>query len=130
MFISDAVAATEKGADVAAQAGSWEPFLLNMGFILVMVLLFYVLLIAPQQRRFKEHRQMQESLKKGDKVVTAGGLVGKIDKVKEGDEIVIDLGNNLKVTALRSTIQTRSDSYLLDGNDKKSGKKEETKKGK
>lgn len=76
----------------------------NFGMLAVMVVLFYVLLIMPQQKRFKEHRKMLEALKKGDNVVTGGGLVGKIDKIVGDDELVIDLGSGVKVTALRSTI--------------------------
>lgn len=81
----------------------------NIGLILVMVVMFYFLLIRPQQKRFKEHRQMLDALKVGDKVVTAGGLVGTVDKLPaEGsDEVIVDLGSGLKVTALRHTIQTK-----------------------
>ncbi len=82
----------------------------NIGLILVMVVMFYFLLIRPQQKRFKEHKAMLDALKKGDKVVTSGGLVGTIDTITEGsDEVVVDLGNGFKVTALRHTIQARMD---------------------
>ena len=91
-----------------AQAPSaMEAFMWNMGLVAVMVALFYVLLIKPQQKRFKEHSQMLQGLKKGDKVVTGGGLVGTIEKIAEGsDEVTIDLGG-VKVTALRGTLQVR-----------------------
>lgn len=81
----------------------------NIGLIVIMVVMFYFLLIRPQQKRFKEHRDMLNALKKGDKVVTAGGLVGIIDTLPaEGsDEVVVDLGSGLKVTALRHTIQAK-----------------------
>lgn len=80
----------------------------NIGLILVMVVMFYFLLIRPQQKRFKEHKAMLDALKKGDKVVTAGGLIGTVDTMTDGsDEVVVDLGNGLKVTALRHTIQTK-----------------------
>ena len=90
-------------APSAGNAFAW-----NMGLILVLVVMFYVLLIRPQQKRFAEHRAMVDALKKGDKVITSGGLVGKIDKVS-GDEAVIDLGGT-KVTAVRSTLQAHSDT--------------------
>lgn len=79
----------------------------NVGLIVVLVVMFYVLLIMPQQKRFKEHKAMLDALKKGDKVVTSGGLVGTVDKLSDDDEVVVDLGNNVKVTALRHTIQTK-----------------------
>lgn len=107
MLISAAYAAA---GDVAAETPSqWEAFALNMLLIVILVLLFYVLLIVPQQKRLKKHKAMLGGLKKGDKVITAGGLIGKIDKITEGsDEVVIDLGG-VKVTALRSTIHTKKD---------------------
>ena len=89
-------------APSAASAFAW-----NMGLILVLVFMFYILLIRPQQKRFTEHKAMLDQLKKGDKVVTSGGLVGKIDKLQGDDEAVIDLGNNVKVTALRHTISSK-----------------------
>lgn len=106
MLISAAYAAGEAAAVTPAGAG--QAFMMNMGLILVLVVLFYVLLIIPQQRRFKEHRQMIDAMKKGDKVLTAGGLIGVVDSVNsEKGEVVVDLGNGIKVTALRATIQTR-----------------------
>lgn len=116
MLISSAFA-----ADVAANAttgtakildatpsGSGSALLLNLAMILVLVLMFYILLIMPQQRRFREHRAMVDAMKKGDKVLTAGGFIGVVDSVNaEKSEVVVDLGNGVKVTALRATIQTR-----------------------
>lgn len=84
-------------------------FLWNIGMIVVLVIMFYFLLIRPQQKRMKEHREMINSLKKGDSVVTAGGLVGKVHDLKDEREIVIDLGGNVKVTALRDMIQAKAE---------------------
>ena len=94
---------------VPGAPSAMEAFLWNMGMVAVLVFLFYVLLIAPQQRRFKEHTKMLSALKKGDRVVTGGGLVGVIEKIGDGDEVVIDLGHGSKVTALRSTLVGRDD---------------------
>ncbi len=104
-----------------------QAFITNMGMVLVLVILFYLLLIKPQQKRFREHSVMLSGLKKGDKVVTAGGLIGTIDKIGDADEAVIDLGNGVKVTALRSTIQAKDDPRVRKSaaNDQKS--KEEKK---
>jgi preprotein translocase subunit YajC len=102
-----------------------QAFMMNMGMVLVLVVLFYVLLIMPQQRRFKEHRRMLSGLQKGDPVVTGGGLVGKIDTIVDDNEVVIDLGNGLKVTALRSTIHAKNAVPLKakPANDQKTGTK-------
>lgn len=95
---------------VAEVPSATEAVMMNLLLILIMVALFYFLLIVPQQKRFKKHREMLDGLKRGDSVVTAGGLIGKLDKIeKDSDEVVIDLGGT-KVTALRSTIQARKDS--------------------
>ncbi|MFN3701397.1 MAG: preprotein translocase subunit YajC [Alphaproteobacteria bacterium] len=92
--------------------GAGELIFQNLIVVGVLILLFYVLLIMPQQRRFKEHTKMLNSLKKGDKIVTGGGLVGTVEKIIEDkDEVVIDLGD-VKVTALRSTIQQKNDPRL------------------
>lgn len=121
MLISKAyAAATEAVADGAAKAAGTMPappsateaFLWNMGLILILVVMFYVLLILPQQRRFKEHSSMLSQLKKGDKIVTGGGFVGVIDKVINDDEVLIDLGGGVKVTALRSSLQGKNDAVL------------------
>lgn len=98
-----------------------EAFVWNMGLVVMLVAMFYVLLIRPQQRRFKEHSEMLRGLKKGDKVVTGGGLVGTIEKISDGeDEVIVDLGNGLKVTALREMIQKRS---VIDRKDSKAAEK-------
>ncbi len=115
MLISAAYAASGTAA-VAGAPTAGEALMLNVLMVLVLVVLFYVLLIMPQQRRFKEHATMLKGLKKGDKVLTAGGLLATVDHMVEGaDEVVIDLGNGLIVTALRSTIQTRVENKPKDG---------------
>jgi len=81
----------------------------NVAMIVLLVVMFYFLLIRPQQKRFKEHKAMIDSLKVGDNIVTSGGLVGRLDKIIDDYEVIVDLGNGMKVTALRATIQTKAD---------------------
>ena len=81
----------------------------NVAMIVLLVVMFYFLLIRPQQKRFKEHKAMVDALKKGDRVVTAGGLIGTIDTLVNDDEVLVDLGNGTKVTVVRGMIQTRGD---------------------
>lgn len=137
MWISKAYAQAEQiagdvAADVASVPGApsaGEAFMWNMGMVLVLVVLFYVLLIRPQQKRFQEHKEMLDALKKGDRVVTGGGLVGKVDKITDdSDEVIVDLGSGVKVTALRSTITGKDDPLARkkpanDAADKKEKKK-------
>lgn len=108
-------------ADMAEAPSAMDAFLWNMGLVGVLVLMFYVLLIRPQQKRMKEHANMLQALKKGDKVVTAGGLVGKISKIKDGeDEVEIDLGGGVSVTAMRSMMQAKQSAAANDaGSEKK-----------
>ena len=75
----------------------------------------YFLLIRPQQKRVKDHKKMVETLRRGDQVVTAGGLVGKVVKVREDDELEVELTEGVKVRVVRSTIaQVRSKTEPAD----------------
>lgn len=105
-------------AGAVTEVGPWGAVGSQFLLILVMVALFYVLLIMPQQRRFKEHKAMLDALKKGDKVITSGGLIGTIDSM-EGDEIIVDLGGGTKVTALRHTISQKAEKPAPKNDNKK-----------
>lgn len=113
MLISKAYAAVSESSEdvinLANAPSATEAFMWNMGMVVMLVALFYVLLIMPQQRRFKEHSDMLGDLKKGDRVITGGGLVGKIEKLIDDQEVLVDLGNDVKVTALRSMIQGKTE---------------------
>lgn len=130
MLISKAYAqevAAEMATQIPDAPSATEAFIWNMGLVLVLIVMFYVLLIRPQQKRLKEHRDMVDALKKGDAVITGGGLVGKIDKITaDSDEVVVDLGS-VKVTALRSTISAKNDPRLKGANDDKPAGKEKKK---
>ena len=68
---------------------------------------FYFLLIRPQQTRAKEMKAMLAALRRGDRVVTAGGILGTVQRVKEGsDEIEVDIAPNVRVLVVRDTITT------------------------
>jgi preprotein translocase subunit YajC len=71
--------------------------------VLVLVV-FYFLMIMPQQRKAKEHRNMLASLRRGDRVVTGGGIVGTVAKVVGDDEVLVDIADNVRVRVLRGTI--------------------------
>ena len=113
MLIAKAFAASDSAqvlSDITADAPTpGEALIWNLGLVAVLVGLFYLLLILPQQRRFKEHSSMLSDLKKGDRVVTGGGLVGKIDKALNDHEVLVDLGNGVKVTSLRSMLQGKAE---------------------
>lgn len=77
--------------------------LIQLSPIILMIVIFYFLLIRPQQKRQREVREMQAALQKGDPVVTIGGLHGKIDSIDE-DQVTIDC-NNTKLTFDRGAIR-------------------------
>lgn len=66
--------------------------------------IMYFLLIRPQQQKVKEHKKMVDSLRRGDQIVTAGGLIGKVAKVKDDAEVEVELADGVKVRVVRSTI--------------------------
>jgi preprotein translocase subunit YajC len=73
--------------------------------LVLIFVVFYFLLIRPQQKKMKDHREMLGQLKRGDRVVTAGGIVATITKVKDGsDEIEAEIAPNVKVMVVRGTI--------------------------
>jgi preprotein translocase subunit YajC len=77
------------------------------GQFIPLILIFaimYFLLIRPQQKKMKEHQNMVQNLRRGDQVVTQGGLIGKVVKVKENNELELELAEGVKVRVVQSTI--------------------------
>ncbi len=77
------------------------------GQFIPLILIFaimYFLLIRPQQKKMKEHQAMVDALSRGDQVVTQGGLIGKVSKVKEDNELEVEIADGVKVRVVRSTI--------------------------
>tara|TARA_X000001036_G_scaffold56357_1_gene46100 strand:+ start:1779 stop:2063 length:285 start_codon:yes stop_codon:yes gene_type:complete len=72
--------------------------------LILIFIIFYFFLIRPQQKRVKDHKTMVESLKRGDEVVTSGGIIGTVERVMEDDRIEVLIGENVKVQIIRSTI--------------------------
>jgi len=98
MLISPAYA-----QDIAGMLGPATQFLP----LVLIFAVFYFLLIRPQQTRQKELKRMLGALRRGDRIVTAGGILGTVSRVKEGsDEIEVDIAPNVRVTVLRDTISS------------------------
>ncbi len=72
--------------------------------LILIFVIFYFFLIRPQQKRVKDHKAMVESLKRGDEIITSGGIIGTIDRVMEDDRIEVTIGENVKVQIIKSTI--------------------------
>ena len=74
--------------------------------LILIFVIFYFFLIRPQQKKVKEHKLMVSALKRGDEVITSGGIVGKIEKVHEDDKIDLSISEGITVKVVKSTIQS------------------------
>ncbi|MCG7622455.1 MULTISPECIES: preprotein translocase subunit YajC [unclassified Epibacterium] len=72
--------------------------------LILIFAIMYFLLIRPQQKKMKQHQNMVEALRRGDQVVTQGGVIGKVAKVKEDGEIEVEIAEGVKVRVVKSTI--------------------------
>jgi preprotein translocase subunit YajC len=98
MFATPAFAQAAGGAGAAGGLISFVP-------IILIFAIMYFLMIRPQQKKVKEHRTMVEALRRGDQVVTAGGVIGKVTKVEDGKaEVEVEFAPNVKVRVVRATI--------------------------
>ncbi len=90
-----------------AAAGGAAGLVMQFAPLALIFVVFYFLLIRPQQKRAKEQRDMLTALKRSDKVVTAGGIVGTITRVKDGsDEVEVEIAPNVRVSVVRGTISS------------------------
>lgn len=97
MFITPAYAQAAGG--VAA-----NPIVQVLPLVLILVIMYF-LMIRPQQKKLKDHRAMVEALRRGDQVVTQGGIIGKVSRVKEGEQDVeVEIAEGVKVRVVKATI--------------------------
>ncbi|MDE2474990.1 MAG: preprotein translocase subunit YajC [Alphaproteobacteria bacterium] len=88
-----------------------DPLVSTLVPLVLLFGIFYFLLIRPQQQRVKTHQQMVDAVRRGDTVVTAGGLIGKVAKVKDDGELMVEIADNVQVRVLKSTLtEVRSKS--------------------
>ena len=73
--------------------------------LILIFVIFYFFLIRPQQKRVKDHKVMVAALKRGDQVVTSGGIVGKVERILGDDKIELQISDNVTVQVVQSTIQ-------------------------
>lgn len=95
--------AAETAAPVA-EAGGESSSLMRFAPLFLIFAVFYFLLIRPQQKKMDEHTTMLKALKKGDKVVTGGGIVGTIVKLDDDEQVTIEIAEGVQVKIVRSTI--------------------------
>lgn len=99
MFISPAYAQT------ATASGSGTSAFLQFLPLVFIFVIFYFLMIRPQQKRMKQHRAMIDAVKKGDSVVTSGGLIGKVVRVQD-NEVEVEIAPTVKVRVVKSTLSS------------------------
>ncbi len=80
--------------------------IMQMAPLVLIFVVFYFFLIRPQQQKAKEHKAMLTALRRGDRVVTGGGIIGTVAKVVGDDEVLVDIAEGLRVRVVRSTITT------------------------
>ncbi|MYK32411.1 MAG: preprotein translocase subunit YajC [Boseongicola sp. SB0670_bin_30] len=89
-----------------ASGGGGNALLMQLPFFILIFAIFYLLLIRPQRKKMKEHQAMVEALRRGDQVITQGGVVGKVTKVREDGEVEIEIAEGVNVRVIKNTIQT------------------------
>ncbi|MEK9662149.1 MAG: preprotein translocase subunit YajC [Alphaproteobacteria bacterium] len=96
-----------------AQDGGGLGGLESMLPLILIFVVFYFLLIRPQQKRAREHREMLSAIRRGDRIITGGGIIGTVTRVKDDDELTVEIAEGVKVSVARSTVGqviSRSDS--------------------
>ena len=71
--------------------------------LILIFVIFYFFLIRPQQKKVKEHKIMVENLKRGDKIITSGGIVGTVERIVDNDKVEVQISNNVNVEIVKST---------------------------
>ena len=100
MLISTAYA---QGTDITGIFDNQGAMIQFLPLVLIFVV-FYFLLIRPQQRKAKDHKTMLDALRRGDRVVTGGGIIGTVSRVDNPEEVTVDIAEGVRVRVLRSTI--------------------------
>jgi preprotein translocase subunit YajC len=91
-------------AQAAAGGGDASSMIVQLAPLGLIFVVFYFFLIRPQQQKAKQQRSMLDAVRRGDRVVTAGGMIGTIAKVVSNEEVLVDLADNVRVRVVRSTI--------------------------
>jgi preprotein translocase subunit YajC len=103
MFVTAALAQST-GAPAAAPGGDMQSLILNFAPILLLVVIFWLLIFRPQQKRQREQREMLSKISRGDTVVTTGGIVGKVTKAVDGEDLEVEIAQGTRVKIVRGMI--------------------------
>ena len=103
MFVTQAYAQAATGA-AAAPAGGMTDIFIQLAPILLLVVIFYLLIFRPQQKRAKAQQAMLSAISRGDTVVTTGGIVGKVTKAVDGEDLEVEISQGVRVKLVRGMI--------------------------
>lgn len=102
MFVTPAFAQATGGA--AAAPGGLTEILVQLMPILLLIVIFYMLIFRPQQKRLKAQQAMLSAIRRGDTVVTSGGIVGKVTKAVDGEDLEVEIAQNVRIKVVRGMI--------------------------
>ncbi len=123
-MLSDLLFISPAFAQAAGEPNPWSGFIP----LLFVFVVFYFLLIRPQQKKYKDHQKMIEAVKRGDNVVTAGGVHGKVTKVADDGTVMVKIADELEIKVEKSTLSNVT--AKTGANDNSQDKKTETKEAK
>ncbi|WP_323015137.1 preprotein translocase subunit YajC [Devosia sp.] len=101
MFVTPAYA---QAAGAAAPAGGMTDIFIQLMPIALLVVIFWLLIFRPQQKRLKAQQAMLAAIRRGDTVVTTGGIIGKVTKAVEGEDLEIEIAQGVKIKVVRSMV--------------------------
>jgi preprotein translocase subunit YajC len=99
MLISSAYAQA-----AGAAPGGLDSQIMSFAPLVLIFVVFYFLLIRPQQKRMKQHKEMLGGIRRGDRVVTNGGIIGTVNKIVNNDELILEIADGVRVRAMRSMV--------------------------
>ncbi|HEX3939256.1 MAG TPA: preprotein translocase subunit YajC [Xanthobacteraceae bacterium] len=104
MFITPAFAQSNPLSSLFGGGGDSASMLTSFMPLILIIVIMYFLILRPQQRKVKQHQEMVKALRRGDTVVTNGGLIGKVTKVVDDNQVEVEIADGVRVRHLRSSI--------------------------
>ena len=120
MLISSAYAQA-----AGAAPGGLDSQIMSFAPLVLIFVVFYFLLIRPQQKRMKQHKEMLAAIRRGDRVVTTGGIIGTVNKLVNNEELILEIADGVRVRALRSmiaSVMAKTEPTESDANEASDGK--------
>ncbi len=106
MLVRTAYAMGQAASQPAASSGGTASVLINFVPLVLIFGVFYFLVIMPQQKKHKKHEELLNNLKKGDRVITLGGILGVVAGIKENNIVSLEISNGVKIDVLKNSVST------------------------